>query len=137
MSRRRRWLESEISEFIRRYTRKHYATGFDPNDRHYDRKIEQVVCRMNPEDLDDLIYGRTEARDDAAEDRLRGERLPGVELALNDAVAVRRGAHQGQCGTVVPLLGTEPEPRYAVKLASDIEIEAYESALDRVGLARR
>lgn len=59
MSRRKRRLEADIGVFIRQYARKHYPKH-DPNDRRYDRKIEQIVRRMSPEELDELMRGADE-----------------------------------------------------------------------------
>jgi len=56
MSKRRQWLEREIGLFVRQYARKHYP-GRDPNDRGYDREIEEIVRRMTPEELDELMHG--------------------------------------------------------------------------------
>lgn len=56
MSTRKRRLEADIGVFIRQYARKHYPKH-DPNDRRYDRKIEQIVRRMSPEELDELMRG--------------------------------------------------------------------------------
>jgi uncharacterized protein (TIGR02996 family) len=53
---RREVLEADIGIFLRKYARKSQKT-YDPNDRHYDRRIEQLVKRMRPEDLDRLIRG--------------------------------------------------------------------------------
>lgn len=47
-------LESHIAIFLRRYARK-AQSGADPNDRHYDRKVEELVKRLAPEDLDRLM----------------------------------------------------------------------------------
>ncbi len=50
-------LRSRIAKFLRQYARKsgsRYAR-FDPNDRHYDREIEKLVKRLNPEELDRLL----------------------------------------------------------------------------------
>ena len=43
-----------VATFIRQYTRK-AAQNVDPNDRQYDRDIEQKIRRMRPEELDRLI----------------------------------------------------------------------------------
>jgi hypothetical protein len=56
MSKRKEWLEREIGLFVRQYARKHYP-GHDSNDRRYDREIEQIIRRMSPADLDELMHG--------------------------------------------------------------------------------
>ena len=33
------------------------AKGWDPNDRSYDRKLEEKMKRLSPEDLSDLLSG--------------------------------------------------------------------------------
>mgnify|MGYP001075531075 CR=1 FL=1 len=55
-SQRRQRLEGDIEVFIRQYARKRYP-NMDPNDRRYDRKIERIVRRMDPEELDKLMHG--------------------------------------------------------------------------------
>lgn len=64
-SRRTRKLEGDIGAFIKQYQRKAHA-GMDPNDRGYDRKLEEKIKHMSPEELSDLMYGREE--DDERED---------------------------------------------------------------------
>ena len=51
----------DISRFVKQYARKAQKRQ-EPNDRDYDRKIEQAVKRMRPEDLDELLrHGETDA----------------------------------------------------------------------------
>jgi hypothetical protein len=45
---------AEIRKFVQQYGRG-TRPGYDPNDRSYDREIEQVVSRMSPEELDRLM----------------------------------------------------------------------------------
>ena len=56
MSERKRRLEADIGAFIQQYARKHYPNS-DPNDRTYDRRIERIVKRMSPAQLDELMRG--------------------------------------------------------------------------------
>ena len=53
---RRARAEADLALFLRQYARKAEA-GHDPNDRGYDRQLEERVKRMSPEDLDRLIRG--------------------------------------------------------------------------------
>jgi hypothetical protein len=55
-NRRKQRLEGHIGLFVQQYARKHYRNQ-DPNDRRYDRKVEQIMCRMKPEELDELMHG--------------------------------------------------------------------------------
>ncbi len=48
MSKRR--VDNQLGTFIRQYGRK-TGHNIDPNDRHYDRKVESRVKRMDPLDL--------------------------------------------------------------------------------------
>jgi hypothetical protein len=43
-----------VQQFMRRYERK-AQKGVEPNDRRYDRRIEDAVKRMKPDDLDRLL----------------------------------------------------------------------------------
>lgn len=54
MSKRGKKLRQEIRAFVQQYGRKSNP-NIDPNDRRYDRKIEALVKRMRPEDLDALL----------------------------------------------------------------------------------
>ena len=65
MNRRKRRLEGEIGAFVRQYARKRYP-NHDPNDRRYDREIEQIVRQMKPEELDELMHGYDEDSDTKA-----------------------------------------------------------------------
>ncbi|PQO41023.1 hypothetical protein C5Y97_03405 [Blastopirellula marina] len=48
--------EDELSEFLRRYGRKAPKRG-EPNDRQYDRRLEERIKRLPPEEFDDLLRG--------------------------------------------------------------------------------
>ena len=65
MSKRGKKLTQELGAFLRQYARKAYKT-IDPNDRRYDRKIERLVQRMRPEELDRLM--REESENDRESD---------------------------------------------------------------------
>jgi len=42
--------------FVKKYARKSKGiNGFDPNDRNYDRKLEERIKKMNPEKLFELL----------------------------------------------------------------------------------
>ncbi|HEY7542952.1 MAG TPA: hypothetical protein VIF11_22635 [Methylomirabilota bacterium] len=56
MAKRRKASESEVAAFLRKYARKAQKRR-EPNDRRLDHKVEQMVKRMRPEDLDRLIRG--------------------------------------------------------------------------------
>jgi hypothetical protein len=45
---------ADIRRFVQKYGRG-ASPGYDPNDRSYDREIEQAVRRMSPEELDRLM----------------------------------------------------------------------------------
>jgi len=53
---KRKWLRSNIGDFMRQYKRK-AQRGVEPNDRQYDRKVEEEIKRMDPFELDQLING--------------------------------------------------------------------------------
>lgn len=48
-------IKKEIGAFIKQYQRKS-DPHIDPNDRRYDRKIEQKIKRMKPEKLQKILY---------------------------------------------------------------------------------
>jgi hypothetical protein len=47
--------EAEVALFVKKYARK--VNKNDPNDRSYDRSIEEIVNPMTPEELDRLLRG--------------------------------------------------------------------------------
>ena len=59
MSKRKQKLHADIRVFLKQYARKAHA-GHDPNDRQYDRRIEGMIKRMRPEELDELMNGSDE-----------------------------------------------------------------------------
>lgn len=44
----------DLAKFVQQYARKAYP-NWDPNDRRYDRDVENQVKRMGPEELDRLL----------------------------------------------------------------------------------
>jgi hypothetical protein len=56
VSRKQSLIEAGIGTFLRAYARK-AQKGKEPNDRHYDRKVEALTKRLAPEDLSALISG--------------------------------------------------------------------------------
>src|SRR5437764_1215010 len=60
-------LAEDIAVFVRQYGRKKRASGYDPNDRHYDRKVEKMVKRMDPVEPDTLLQGDVEGPTSAGE----------------------------------------------------------------------
>jgi hypothetical protein len=61
-------LAEDIAVFVQQYGRKKRASGYDPNDRDYDRKIEKLVKRMDPVELDTLLRGDDEGPTNANEE---------------------------------------------------------------------
>lgn len=59
MSRRKKCLTSEIAVFMRAYGRR--GPSFDPNDRRYDREVEEIVKRMDPRELDAILRAEDNA----------------------------------------------------------------------------
>ena len=62
VSRRQKRLGVEVFQFLDQYGRKKRPGSGEPNDRKYDRKIENTVKRMDPQELDELL------RDDPADE---------------------------------------------------------------------
>ena len=60
MSKRGRKLKADLGKFLQQYGRRG-ASPQDANDRHYDRKIEEMIKRMDPVELDRIL--RDEADD--------------------------------------------------------------------------
>jgi hypothetical protein len=49
-------LAAELGRFVQQYARKAHK-NWDPNDRSYDRKLEEKMKRLTPEDLSELLSG--------------------------------------------------------------------------------
>ncbi len=49
-------LAGELGRFAQQYARRAHK-GWDPNDRSYDRKVEQKMKQLSPELLSDLLSG--------------------------------------------------------------------------------
>jgi hypothetical protein len=59
-----------------------------------------------------------------------GREVPGVRYNRNTIVRLLDGPFAGELGSVVGLLGTEPEPCYRVTVeASGVDLEMSESSL--------
>jgi|SRR5579875_1303651 len=58
---KRRWLQASIGGFVQRYGRK-AQRGVEPNDRSFDRKVENEIRHMDPCELNDLLSGDSEDR---------------------------------------------------------------------------
>jgi hypothetical protein len=54
--RKKSLLAAQLGRFMQEYGRK-ATKGWDPNDRGYDRKLEEKMKRLSPEDLSDLLSG--------------------------------------------------------------------------------
>ena len=48
-------IKAEYDAFIKQYARKRAKNGKDPNDRNYDRKLEEKIKRMKPEELVEIL----------------------------------------------------------------------------------
>ncbi len=48
-------MRAEYAKFVQQYARKKQKNGSDPNDRSYDRKFEEKLKRMNPEEIQALL----------------------------------------------------------------------------------
>jgi hypothetical protein len=66
VSHRRKRLAAELGPFMQQYERKKRPGQGEPNDRKYDRKLENAVKRMDPAELDALLRGEIDDDPDAA-----------------------------------------------------------------------
>lgn len=66
VSSRRQRLAAEIATFTRQYARKAHPRH-DPNDRRYSRHVEQLVKRMDAEELDSLLRDDEDEAEDEDE----------------------------------------------------------------------
>lgn len=49
-------LAAELGRFVQQYARKAHK-NWDPNDRSYDRKLEEKMKRLSAEDLSEMLSG--------------------------------------------------------------------------------
>lgn len=56
---KKRRLTDAAATYLRKVGRRKQK-GQEPNDREHDRKLEQQLKRMRPEDIDTLFHGETE-----------------------------------------------------------------------------
>jgi hypothetical protein len=55
MTKRKSRLAAEIDTYIDKVGRAHGRAGHEPNDRKYDKKIAELVRRMDPVELDEIL----------------------------------------------------------------------------------
>jgi hypothetical protein len=60
VGKRQIWLKQHLPVFLREYGRTSRRRGYDPNDRQYDRELEQEIKRMDPQQLDALMRDEDE-----------------------------------------------------------------------------
>ena len=51
------WFEDQIGGFFQQYSRKKRKGGGEPNDRHYDHRVYELLSRLPAEDFDRLLNG--------------------------------------------------------------------------------
>jgi len=57
MSYKEEKIRREYGLFVKQYGRKSkHINGFDPNDRNYDRKFEELIKKTKPEDIHRILY---------------------------------------------------------------------------------
>jgi hypothetical protein len=66
VNKRRQRVQAKVARFAQQYARKKPGGMGEPNDRQYDRKVEQMVRHMDPVELDRLLH------DDAGTDHAAG-----------------------------------------------------------------
>ena len=69
MSRRKKRLESKIGTFMDEYGRK--KTPEATNDRHYSRKLEEELKRLDPWEFNELLYGEDTDDDEQSDGESR------------------------------------------------------------------
>lgn len=126
MSKRSKKLEGKVGAFLKQYQRKAHA-GHDPNDRHYDRAIEEKLKHMSPEQLSELMSGEGVVTSEIEEKWLRGDAIANVKHLANAPVRIVKGQYRDQVGTVKSLIDLHPEPKYLVELTGGETIVVFES----------
>jgi len=78
---KKEWLKSNIGQFVKEYGRK-AQRGVEPNDRQYDRKVEKLIKRMDPQELSDLLSEESslESEDDVGDEKEKTNGRPQREV---------------------------------------------------------
>ena len=134
MKKKQNKLTKNIGDFFKAYQRK-AQRGVEPNDRHYDRKVEKKVKALPPEELSNLMHDDVgvEVPKEIDDKWFSSELIDGVSFKLNDSVSVIAGPHAGKSGAVISLNRLIPEPEYLVELGSGSgDIKAFQSNLRKL-----
>ena len=131
MNKRKNKLQGDIGVFLKQYERKAYPNS-DPNDRHYDREIENKVKNMSPNELSEMMYDQgDEISEDEEEEWFKGNPISGVKFALNDPVQLLR-KNRPELRSIVTLIQVRPVPKYVVELGSGRDVEVFEAELQLI-----
>ena len=65
VAKRKNELEAKVARFLQQYGRK-AQKGQEPNDRRFDRKVQGMIKRMKPDELDRLLREADERGDQSA-----------------------------------------------------------------------
>jgi len=91
MNKKKEKISREIGSFIRQYERKNYP-GWDPNDRSYDRKMENKIKKMDPIELSEILTGDGSGITAEIDEMwFSFKPIPGVQFMLNDSVEITKG----------------------------------------------
>ncbi len=125
MSRRNERLRGAIGTFIRQYQRKAHPRH-NPNDRHYDRQVEQQVSHLQPSELSELMSDQGDEITLAEEQAwYAGHNPPGVRYGYRQRVVF----DGQQAGEVIELTQVRPVPGYRVETDQGDHIECFQSQL--------
>ncbi|MEL6303147.1 MAG: hypothetical protein AAFR07_16135 [Pseudomonadota bacterium] len=128
MSKRIRRLSGELGAFVKQYGRK-AQRGVEPNDRRYDRDVEQLIKQIDPVQLSDLIAGDEHLDPETESDWYSGREVVGIKFRFEQVVFLESDQKPKDRATVVSLLGISPKPRYLINLIDGREIDVLESQL--------
>ncbi|MCG8685945.1 MAG: hypothetical protein MI892_13785 [Desulfobacterales bacterium] len=132
MGNRKKKIEREMGSFMRQYSRKKHP-NWDPNDRQYDRRMEEKIKNMDPEELSEIISGDGTGITREIDDLwYTFQKISGVEFMLNDSVSIIKGKKTGSVGAVISLNSLLPEPNYLVELSTGEDVDVFESQLEAI-----
>jgi len=66
---------------------------------------------------------------DIAQAFLNHTPIKGVQFEHNDYVRIVAGSHAGQFGSLITVIGLEPEPKFVLELESGFDIEIMQSQI--------
>ena len=133
MASRNRRLSGQVGTFLRQYKRKSHS-NWTPNDRQYDREVEESVKNMDPSELSDLIagYNSEDITNEEEQAWWRGDPIHGVEFSYGDSVLLAdTSGKYTEAAQITDLIRVRPQPEYEAVLSNGEIRYVYQTRMQR------